>query len=168
MPRKPTPDPEKYCERCGKRLARKRYGKTLEDMGRFLARKYCSLRCANSRGIHTMNSTSQHEISQRFRKKRCERCGAKPKRSKLLHVHHKNGNWRDHRPENLETLCIGCHLGRGHCKTPPKKCKHCQAKARKHGMCQKHFQRWKKYGDPFLTKRRKKGTPSSYEIVREP
>ena len=27
----------------------------------------------------------------------------------ILHVNHKNGNWLDDRPENLEFLCPNCH-----------------------------------------------------------
>ena len=169
MSRPALPDPEKYCERCGKRLFRKRYNGTLESNLAFRRRRYCSLRCAKSRGIHTMNSTSQHKISQAFRKARCERCGVKPKRKASLHVHHKNGDWTNHQPENLETLCIGCHLGRGHCKVESKPCrvKGCKGKARWRGMCGKHWQRFKKYGDPLLSKRRLKGTPNAFEIIRE-
>ena len=150
MPRKPKPDPEKYCKRCGKRLYRKRYNGTLEDMGRFLKRKYCSLHCANSHGIRSKKSGQQHKISLKHRKERCESCGKTPRNLQYLHVHHINGNWKDHRPENLQTLCVGCHL-KLHTK-PAATCKVCGEKARKHKMCQKHFQRWKKYGDPLLTK----------------
>lgn len=164
MPRKPMEDPEKYCERCGARLYRKRYGDTLEDMTRFLSRKYCSLHCANLRGIHGKNSTSQHMISRQYRKDYCERCGDTPSDLRQLHVHHKNGDWMDHREENLETLCIKCHLSKAHSRA--KKCLFCEAKSRRHGMCQKHFQRWKKYGDPFLTKLRKAGHRNAYELTR--
>lgn len=160
MPRTPKPDPERYCERCGKRLHRKRYGKTLEDLTRFKTRRYCSLRCANSRGIHSKSSTSQHRISHSSVKERCESCGT----DKHLHVHHRNQNWRDHKPENLITLCVRCHLHLH--KRPDKICKCCSRKARRHGMCQKHFQRWKKYGDSFLTKQRLAGTPNACVLVR--
>lgn len=163
MPRKPKEAPIKYCERCGKQLYRKRYGKNLEDMTVFMKRKYCSLRCANSRGVQSMSSTSQHRISQQYVKEHCERCGAE----KNLHVHHKNGDWTDHRRENLETLCIRCHLGVEHRK-PAKTCKFCQSTARRNGMCQKHFQRFKKYGDPFLTKIRLPGYPNSYTLTKTP
>ena len=161
MGRKRKPDPLKYCIHCGKLLLRKRYGVTLEDMGRFLNRNFCSLHCANSRGIRSQSSSRQHVISAAFVKPRCESCGG----TQHLHVHHINRNWRDHRKENLRTLCIRCHLGREHRK-PPKKCLHCEANSRKHGMCQKHFQRWKKYGDPFLTKQRTPGSRNNFEIVR--
>lgn len=151
MPRKPMPDPEKYCERCGVLLRRKRYGKTLEDMGRFRSRKYCSLRCSNSRGIRSLSSTRQHTISQAKRKQWCERCGEMPERKSLLHVHHINKDWADHSAANLTTLCIVCHLGLH--KKEKGVCKVCQEPVKGHGLCMKHYQRWKKYGDPLLTRK---------------
>lgn len=151
MPRRPMLDPEKYCERCGALLQRKRYGKTLEDRGRFLARKYCSLRCSSSRGIRSLSSTQQHTISQRTRKQWCERCGEMPERKSLLHVHHINGDWTDHSTSNLITLCIVCHL-RLHKKSKGL-CRECKKPVKGHGLCQKHYQRWKKYGDPLLTRK---------------
>lgn len=160
MPRKPKPTPEKYCSRCGEKLERHRYGENLEDMTRFLSRKFCSLRCANSRGVNGQSSTQQHRISARFARKRCERCGS----SDHLHVHHKNRNWRDHRIENLETLCIRCHLGKEHHK-PKAKCVICGMDSRRNLMCQAHYQRWKKYGDALLTKVQSGGT---YQLVRVP
>lgn len=164
MPRRPMPSPEKFCERCGIKLQRKRYNGVLEDLTTFKKRKFCSLHCANLRGIKSRSSTSQHRISRKFRKERCELCGSKPTVSSQLHVHHKDGNWKNHDIENLITLCVGCHL-RGH-NIKNRKCLYCDARSRKHGMCQKHFQRWKKYGDPFLTKVRKPGASSGFILTR--
>lgn len=149
MPRKQKRDPEKYCERCGVRLYRKRSSiGRLEDMTSFLKRKYCSLHCANLRGIKSKKSSPQHRISQQFVKKRCEHCGG----TKNLHVHHVNGDWMDHREENLKTLCIKCHLHKEH-KKEAGVCSVCGKRSRKRGMCQKHYQRWRKHGDPLLTKK---------------
>lgn len=147
MPRKATPDPEKYCERCGVRLHRKRYNGEMEDMGRFKSRKYCSLHCANLREIRSQSLTSQHRISQKYRKELCEYCGVK----QHLHVHHRDEDYLNNTPKNLITLCIKCHLSGVH-RHPKRICRFCEQTSRKHAMCQKHFQRWKKYGDPFLTK----------------
>ncbi len=106
-----------------------------------------------------MNFTSQHEISRAFVGPRCESCGA----TESLHVHHINEDWTDHRPENLKTLCINCHLSIHRRKAPP--CIVCGAKSRKHKMCQKHYQRWKKHGDPFLVKVRQEGTPNGCRMA---
>ena len=43
-------------------------------------------------------------------------------------------------------------------------CKICGEPARKLDMCQKHYQRFKKYGDPLLTKKK---IGSGFELVRE-
>lgn len=161
MPHPRKTDPVKCCERCGSVFTRTRYGKTLEDRTRFLKRQFCSLHCANSRGIRGQSFTQQHQISAEFAKPQCESCGG----TGHLHVHHKNEDWKDHRLENLVTLCIRCHLHGAH-KKPPKPCSVCGEKSRKHGMCQKHFQRWKKYGDASLTKVRKAGS-REYELVCE-
>lgn len=163
MPRKKLPDPEKYCERCGKQLQRKRYGGVLEDMGKFRSRRYCSLHCANSHGHRGRSFKTQHKISAKLRGPHCESCGRTPENPRHLHVHHINGNWTDHHRENLRTLCAGCHL-RLHTKPSPP-CSVCGAKSRKGGMCQKHFQRWKKYGDPLLTKVRD-GSPNGFGLVQ--
>lgn len=108
----------KPCSRCGEPLQRKRYNGVLEDRTAFARRKFCSLRCANTRGVWGQSLTAQHRVSSRLRKPHCESCGAKPSNSRLLHVHHRNGNWRDHRPENLQTLCIRCHLHGAHGEKP--------------------------------------------------
>lgn len=37
---------------------------------------------------------------------KCARCGE----TENILIHHKNGNHRDNRPENLEKLCARCHV----------------------------------------------------------
>lgn len=159
MPPKPKPDPEKYCKRCGSRLHRHRYGKNLEDMTRFLKREYCSLHCANSRGIRSKTFTAQHVISRPYRKERCESCG----KDKYLHVHHVNFDWMDHSPENLKTLCVACHLNLHKPKSKP--CLVCGEISRGRNLCQKHLVRLRKYGSPFLTRVHEKGVPAKFRMV---
>lgn len=66
------------------------------------------------------------------------------------------------KPSNfVHGLPLVCHLSLHNRKEI--KCLHCAEKSRKMGMCQKHFQRWKKYGDPFLTKIQR---ANGYELVR--
>jgi len=103
MPRQRNADPEKYCLRCGLRLQRKRYGKSLEDFSAFAKRKFCSLSCANSKGALT--KAGFRAQSRKMRGPECEACGY----TMDLHAHHKNGDYTDNRAENIQTLCTYCH-----------------------------------------------------------
>lgn len=97
-------DPEKFCEVCGTRMERKRFNGRLEDRTRFLSRKTCSQSCGNTRPRVT-RSAHQWRAKQ-HRKDACELCGT----TTSLHVHHKDRDWRNDDPANLQTLCASCHL----------------------------------------------------------
>lgn len=101
----PKADPTKHCKACGKQLARKRYGKRLEDRGVFLRRNHCNQACANSRAEIQADS-HRWKARQIKERKQCETCEEKSK----LHVHHKDRNPANNSPENLQTLCASCHL----------------------------------------------------------
>lgn len=102
MPAKPGR--KKNCKACGAPLVRKRYGNRMEDRSRFLVREHCTQTCANSRATVTR---SAHQWRARpHRKPACEECGATEK----LHAHHKDRDWANDAPENLQTLCASCHL----------------------------------------------------------
>ena len=103
MPRQRNVDPMKCCERCGISLQRKRYGKNLEDFSAFLKRKYCSLTCANSKGVLTMSGYRAQ--SRKMRGMACEACGYQHD----LHAHHKDGDYTNNAPANIQTLCTHCH-----------------------------------------------------------
>lgn len=97
-------DPEKFCRACGTQLFRKRFGKRLEDRTRFLSRETCGQSCGNSKEIVTR---SAHQVrAKKYRREACQECGAAAK----LHVHHRDKNWANDAPENLQTLCASCHL----------------------------------------------------------
>lgn len=50
---------------------------------------------------------SAHQKRARYhRKPACEECGA----TENLHTHHRDLNWRNDDPANLQTLCPDCHL----------------------------------------------------------
>jgi hypothetical protein len=163
MPTKPIQMPDKQCERCGKSFTRNRYNGVLEDTARFRARRFCSLRCANSRGLWGKSKTAHRRIAHLAVNERCANCG-KRSPSQKMHVHHKNRNWSDNNPSNLTTLCPKCH-GAEH-KKPPTPCEVCGRPSRRNQMCQTHWQRFKKYGDPFLTKVRRTDPPHDYVLVR--
>lgn len=165
-PKKPTP--EKYCLQCGARLERKRINGRLEDLTVFNRRKYCNLSCSSKAHQKELPTKSAyHKRAQAFRKTHCEHCGT----SENLQVHHQDLNPANNNPSNLVTLCGTCHLkwhwANGK-KPLPKKasvCEICGAQPKKlhRGMCGKHYQRFKKYGDPYLTKTR---SGSHYGLVK--
>lgn len=152
MPRAPVDAGMKHCATCGKLMARRRYGKVLEGLKEFRRRRFCSLSCANTKAL--IKPKALHQCARKYREMVCEECNT----TKKLHVHHKDENPSNNDLSNLQTLCASCHL-RWHWrngKTQPKRqsvCKVCSAPARKLDMCQKHYIRFRKYGDPCLSKR---------------
>lgn len=164
MPRKN--DPEKKCAFCGKQLERKRINGRLEDRAVFLKRKYCNRTCMAQAMIQEEATLAAlRKRAEQFRGDQCEMCGAR----ESLAVHHLDQNPANNEPKNLMTLCGSCHTKWHwqHGKTPWKTrgtCKVCGMPAGKLGMCQKHYQHYRKYGDPCLTKKRR---GSGYELVRE-
>lgn len=153
----------KPCATCGVMMERKTYGSRLEDASVFARRRHCSRACGNSRA--DVKSAQHHQRARQFKGEMCEEC----RTTERLHVHHMDGNITNNDPSNLKTLCASCHLRWhwAHGKTASKRqsvCKICGAPARKLDMCQKHYQRSRKYGDPCLTKR---GNSSGVFFVRE-
>ena len=105
MPRKALDLPPKPCQRCGKEMTRQRFGERLEDASVFLRRQFCSLYCANTRGNWGPSFTARHREARKYVKPTCERCG----KGGRLHVHHRDEDYQNNRPENLQTLCPRCH-----------------------------------------------------------
>lgn len=95
----------KTCKKCGKKFNRRRYGKRLEDYTRWKARKYCSKQCSYIRKAISHRSTF-HRLAREFRESSCATCGS----TENLDVHHKDGNYKNNDPSNLETLCHSCHM----------------------------------------------------------
>jgi len=100
--------------------------------------------------------------------KTCQECGS----TNLVGIHHKDRNPLNNSNENLVTLCASCHtkLHWKEGKKPWKErqsCKVCGKPAKGHGLCLMHYQRWKKYGDPLLTKRFGRRGAMSKQPVKE-
>ncbi len=154
MPYPMRPTPLKYCRHCGKQLERKRYNGTMEDLGAFNQRKFCDAKCMGAAKINP--NASVRVIRARARKYRrdvCQKCGA----TVGLQIHHLDLNPTNNAVLNLMTLCASCHTKWHweHGKKPSKRqsvCLHCDQPARRWDMCQKHYQRFVKYGSPYLTK----------------
>lgn len=165
MPR-PKQEPEKYCAYCGKQMHRKQHPNSMEQLNIFRRRKYCNRLCmAKGQMREDAQRSAILKRIEHLRLNACEICGA----TANLANHHKDGDWRNNHPSNLMTLCGSCHTKWHwkHGKKLPKRqlaCKICGEPARKLDMCQKHYQRFRKYGDPCLTK--KKIGPR-YVLVRE-
>ena len=164
MPRKQ--DPEKYCQNCGERMQRKRYKGVLEDMGAFRRRKFCNRKCMGD--AQQKDNPTRSALMKRAEKYRGNQCG-ECRSKENLQTHHMDGDLNNNNPSNLKTLCASCHA-KWHWqngKEMPRRqssCKVCGKPARKLDMCQKHYQRFRKYGDPLLTK---KQCGSRFVLVRE-
>ncbi len=164
MPKKD--DPEKFCAACDKPLVRKRIGGRLEDRAVFLRRKYCNRSCmARGQRKAKVQPETLHWRARRFRADKCETCGA----TENLALHHKDGNPNNNRKSNRMTLCGSCHTqwhwDHGRTINKPKRfCKVCGMPARKSKWCQKHYQRFRKYGSPYLTKIK---VGASYQFVKD-
>ena len=143
--------PEKSCAFCKTPFLRK----TFSDGGReplkdFLRRKYCDRKCmadafeAKPEAPKTADGSRYH-ARKAVAKGACEKCG-KPNAGD---VHHKDGNPMNNSLDNLQRTCRSCHMKAHHSKPPcvicgkPQECK---------GFCNKHYHRFKKYGDPLFTK----------------
>ena len=87
------------CKTCGSQLVMKRE----EGQKRFLARRYCSRRCALTKRL--VKRSQQHTRARKFLKPFCESCG----KTKWLHAHHIDEHKENNAPENIQTLCVMCH-----------------------------------------------------------
>lgn len=146
---------EHYCKYCGKLLERNRFSSgRLEDFSAFKRRVYCNRKCMRM-GFLKIGSFNQsyrnaHQTAIQIMnllgvEKKCSKCG----KTKNVDVHHKDTNYQNNNIDNLEYLCRSCHM-----KEHRKKgiCKICGKPQKGYGYCNKHYIRFKKYGDPLYTK----------------
>lgn len=149
MSRPIIPTPFRVCIECGKTLERKRLPNgDLEYMIHFNRRKFCNRVCMalnfDKRPIMARPSyaTAHHHSRKMVAPGPCARCQA----ANAIDVHHKDENWRNNDPTNLERLCRSCHLKehktRGVCAV-------CPLPVKGLGYCEKHYQRFKTHGDPL-------------------
>lgn len=153
------PDPEKYCQHCGVRLIRKRRASgLLEGLRFFKERLFCGRLCfiKYNMSLHDLGG-SRERSTCRFKARRrkpdgcCERCGGVGEE-----VHHIDRNEFNNKVENLERLCVSCHrkehgipLQRAGCLI----CGGFRRRAGKRGLCDKHYRRLKRWGDPLMVMR---------------
>jgi hypothetical protein len=143
--------PPKPCAHCGRLMHRKRQRNgRWESRHDWEARKYCNPTCMSAAYRQPKvpdaeaDWTTAHERARRLKPHGpCERCGS----DRYVRVHHKDGDWRHNDPGNLERLCQSCHLKEHRGR---RRCLICGKPVKGHGYCSKHYQRWKKYGDPYM------------------
>jgi len=149
MPRKPTPI--KHCEHCGTQLERKRIPSgALESLLHFGRRKFCDQKCMGAAfdGRETTGTswaTTHYHARKMVPPGPCSRCG-KPDASD---VHHEDGNHLNNSRENLSRICRSCHVKE---HRPRGSCSVCGGPVKGLGFCEKHYQRFKKHGDPMIVK----------------
>jgi 5-methylcytosine-specific restriction endonuclease McrA len=146
------PTPVKHCLQCGSKMERNRFASgRREDLAVFNRRKYCNRKCMASAMVQEDPTRDAYRKRIRhLREEQCGDCGS----IENLSINHKDRNWRNNQPDNLETLCSSCHTKK-HWDEPGRlfvakwtPCKICGEKSRRHGYCQKHYFRVKKHGDP--------------------
>lgn len=151
MPAHKKPTPVRHCEQCGKQLERKRLPNgDLEYLIHFNSRKYCDRSCMakafDSRHSVEVGWSAAHSVARSLVPKGpCNRCGKPQARD----VHHKDGNHLNNSLENLERICRSCH-NREHKQKGS--CVICGKPMKGLGYCEKHYQRFKKWGDPLAVK----------------
>lgn len=160
----------KECQYCGKSFYRKRYTKKYEDVAIFKKRKYCSRDCMRKAflNIGENNNTwsATHEIARNInelilKKDSCEKCG---KSEGMLDIHHKDNDENNNNLDNLTCLCRSCH-NKTH--RPAKRCSinGCNNKVKGHGYCDKHYQRFKRYGNPYTVRWNTKHTKYDSDVT---
>lgn len=158
MPHPRTPDPIKHCEFCQSIMTRKYNTKgVLEDLTCFMLRRFCSRRCMGDwqeGKIKILNAANSRRQAQKKVKSACQVCST----TSNLHVHHIDENPMNNEDQNLMTLCASCHR-RWHARYTKgivrqrKPCSLCSRPARRVGLCNTHYSRKRRRGDPLLVKR---------------
>ena len=137
--------PEKYCERCGKKLERRLLSSGYEEpLYWFNRRRFCSVDCANKTlGENRMSTPAPTPKQSRVRARNavpnapCAICG----RVGYTEVHHKDKNPMNNDPANLVRLCKSCHAKQHRKKSL---CVVCGLPVKGHHLCSKHWQAWRK------------------------
>ena len=145
MGRPKSETPLKYCERCGKKLERRRSPSgQLEPMYWFLKRRFCSVDCANKAYGEQRRSLPAPTPKTSRKRARiatpiapCAICG----KTGYTEVHHRDKNPMNNSPENLVRLCKSCHAKQHRKKSL---CIVCGMPAKGHRLCVKHWQAWRK------------------------
>lgn len=141
----------KPCMYCGKIMERKRFANgVLQSWNEYNRQKYCNRECMKKafrqkphKGTSWM--TVHYHARNILPTGCCEICGS----NKNVDVHHKDGNPQNNSQKNLMRVCRSCHMKihrqKGNCVI-------CGKPQKGHGYCEKHLQRFRKYGNPLMSK----------------
>lgn len=143
------PHEARYCAFCGKPMERKRYSNgELMSWVHYNKQKYCGKECMSAafkekpkKGTSWM--TVHYHARNLLPTGSCEICGS----DRNVDVHHIDGNPRNNDLSNLQRLCRSCHI-KAH--RPQQTCSICGQKVKGYGYCNKHYIRFKKFGDPLM------------------
>lgn len=139
----------RYCAYCGKPMKRKRLANgELQSWLHYNRQKYCDKECMKAAFREKPKVGESWSMTHRHARQLlpdgvCEICGS----NQNVDVHHKDGNFQNNDLSNLMRVCRSCH---NHIHRPHKICSICGARAKGFGYCNKHYIRFKKYGDPLM------------------
>lgn len=148
----------RYCKYCKKPMERKRRSNgVLQSWNEYNRQTYCNRECMkNAFREKPKTGTSWMAIHRQARlllpNGCCEICGS----NRNVDVHHKDGNPQNNDLTNLQRLCRSCHI-KAHKRQ--KRCSICGARAKGYGYCNKHYIRFKKYGNPLWVRGREEVLP---------
>lgn len=143
------PHEVRYCAYCGKPMERKRLSNgELLSWNHYNRQKYCDRECMRAAfRAKPKKGKSWEAVHKQARQLLpdgcCEICGS----NKNVDVHHIDGNPQNNDLSNLQRLCRSCHIKVHH---PYKTCSICGKRVKGYGYCNKHYIRFKKYGDPLM------------------
>ena len=138
----------RYCAYCSKPMERKRWSNgELQSWQHYNRQMYCNRECMRAAFQEKPKTGTGYMVGHYHARNLlsggcCEICGSE----KNVDVHHKDGNYLNNSLENLQRLCRSCHMKEHHVA---KKCSICGAKVKGYGFCNKHYIRFKKYGNPL-------------------
>lgn len=147
-------DEVKSCTHCGVHMARKRHRSgVLESNYHFSHRKYCDRECMKKDFTlradgHSTESNSRANARLRMKYFIGHICCQACEKEENLDVHHIDENPFNNELSNLTLLCRSCHIKEHRSGSV---CVICGDKHKGHGYCDKHYQRFKRHGDPLYT-----------------
>ncbi len=158
----------KHCLQCGTQMSRKiRPSGSIEGHTDFANRIFCGQACmgeyAAPGGAKRVcrENNSRRKARGLVKRVKCEACHAV---GVPLHVHHVDKNPLNNELSNLQVLCIPCHAKADRESRPIRECRICGERSIALSLCSRHYQRFKKHGDPTMKILRRNHPPEKVQI----